>query len=439
MGADQRLADVEANFEAEEQSQQGQDDTTKMGGCCSCCPGRCSGRRCVVFACGIALVVIVIVLVVIYFVIKGIVFRQAEEGFFQLSPGVKEFIGSGLVMANMTFNLWWPGCFQVSNMTDFASECGLPCFPAQRMIDMQAFNEENAGMLVTYPSRVGAEANNLTGWWLPAPADSAIAPRIVLQHGFQENSNHFRQMKAAYMLRSLGFSVLVNNFRDHGYSADSPQQIAMWGDDRYVHDLLGAWDYARNDPDGVLGGSIPASKVGLMGLSLGGFTTANAFGLEGEVPAVWIDASPFQPESAFRFGAQQALDGMGIGFLAPLMLGAVWSDLLEQASQKGIEWNQNLPEKNLPLGPDSRRPTYLVANTDDTTIPNAGAESDFAQLLAVFEEYPGKYDVVGTFVTEGSCNGLDHCTDHLRDFDEYLSRMCNFWRPAFGFNASTCP
>jgi len=279
----------------------------------------------------------------------------------------------------------------------------------------------------------------LTGWWLPAPTGGATAPRIVLQHGFQENSNHYRQMYAAYMLRSLGFSVLMNNFRDHGYSASSSQQIAMWGDDSYTCDLLGAWDYAKNDPDGVLGGSLPASQVGLMGFSLGAFTTANAFGKEGEIPAAWIDGSFFRPDSVFQFGAQQALDGMGIGFLGGLFLDGVWSDLKDQAADQGVLWNQNLPEKNLPLGPDTQRPTYLVANTDDTTIPNAGPDSDFAQLLATFEALPSKYDVEGTFVTSGMCQGIDHVIDHLRAFDEYSSRACNFWRPVFGLSANTCP
>jgi dienelactone hydrolase len=213
----------------------------------------------------------------------------------------------------------------------------------------------------------------------------------------------------------------------------------MWGDDRYVGDLLGAWDYARNDPDGVLGGSLPASEVGLMGFSLGGFTTANAFGKEGEVPAAWIDGSLFRPDSVFDFAARQVMDSMGVGFLADLVLGAVWSALEYQAAGQGILWSQNLPEKNVPLGPDTQRPTYLVANTDDTTVPNAGPDSQFAKLLATFEAYPSKYDVVGTFLTSGECKDNDHCIDHLRAFDEYSSRLCNFWRPVFGLGVGTCP
>merc|ERR1712107_383173 len=102
-----------------------------------------------------------------------------------------------------------------------------------------------------------------------------------------------------------------------------------------------------------------------MGFSLGAFTTANAFGKDGEVPAAWIDGAPFRPDSVFAFGARQVMENMGIGFMGGLFLDGVWSDLETQAAAQGVHWSQNLPEKNLPLGPDTRRPTYLVANTDD--------------------------------------------------------------------------
>ena len=36
--------------------------------------------------------------------------------------------------------------------------------------------------------------------------------------GFQSNSNEFRQQFIAFILRSLGYDVLLNNFRDHCYS-----------------------------------------------------------------------------------------------------------------------------------------------------------------------------------------------------------------------------
>ena len=37
------------------------------------------------------------------------------------------------------------------------------------------------------------------------------------------------------------------------------------------------------DPDGLLGGSVPPSSVGLMGFSMGGFIASTAFGMERRV------------------------------------------------------------------------------------------------------------------------------------------------------------
>merc|ERR1739848_773185 len=74
----------------------------------------------------------------------------------------------------------------------------------------------------------------------------------------------------------MGFSVLLNNIRGVGYSENTTAGITTWGY-AYHFDLLGAWDYLKQDPDSILGGQLPASKVGIMGFSMGAFITLNAF------------------------------------------------------------------------------------------------------------------------------------------------------------------
>merc|ERR1719464_1292516 len=103
------------------------------------------------------------------------------------------------------------------------------------MKDISEFNSAHPGKLVEYFSRdkEGVESIKLQGWWLPAPSQNSSgeqAPRIVVQHGFKSNSNNFRPYLAAYLIRKLGFSVLVNNFRDHGYSDKSSNHAYEWGD-----------------------------------------------------------------------------------------------------------------------------------------------------------------------------------------------------------------
>jgi len=300
-----------------------------------------------------------------------------------------------------------------------------------------AFNKAHPGKLVKYFSRdkEGVESVGLEGWWLPAPSEKSSkksAPRIVLQHGFKSNSNNFRPYLAAYMLRKLGFSVLVNNFRDHGYSDKSENHIYEWGD-AYPYDLLGAWDYARMDPGGDLGGEMASNKVGIMGFSKGAFTTVNAFGLEADVPAAWVDSPPFTPKIVFGAGATKEMSGLGIGFAAPLLIDPVWDRVLDEASSHGVDFNKNLPKDVLPSGPDTKRPIFVTSNVNDATVPIG----ELDQLVALLEEYPEKYST-SKWVNDDTCGDENHCVDHLSKFDDDSTKLCEFWKPVFELSTDSC-
>lgn len=205
------------------------------------------------------------------------------------------------------------------------------------------------------------------------------------------------------------------------------------GGDAYPYDTLGAWDYARMDPDGVLGGEMETSKVGVMGFSKGAFTTLNVFGLEGDVPAVWVDSPPFTPKVVFAHGAEKEMAGMGIAFVAPLLITPVWDNVEAEAASKGVDLNKNLPEKVLPAAPDKQRPIFVTSNVQDDTVPIG----EMDRLLALLADYPEKYSV-SKWVNDGTCNGDDHCVDHIRLFDEYSKKACDFWKPALGLSDDFC-
>jgi len=357
---------------------------------------------------------------------------------------VKRYCGKNdhLTMANITESLRWPGCGLVTKMADFDTQCTKGgCIKRSTMEEMGAFNNKYGGRLVSYNSRPGEEhtgpgkgfpVSRLTGWWLPAPKHNAQTPRIVLQHGFKSNSNMFVQMFAAYQLRKLGFSVLVNNFRDHCYSEDSEARVVEWGH-AYPYDTLGAWDYATSDPDNVMGGKLPDSKVGIMGFSMGGFVTGIAFGLEARVPAVWVDSPPFTPSSGFALGMRKRLEGFGIGFMSSLLIPPVWTNVEAAALAKGIDINRHTPEKELPKGPDTNRPISWVGNKDDDMVPFA----DGAKIADLLSKYPKKYTLT-TMENQGFCNGIPHCADHLRDPAKYEKELCGFWTGVFGLGDTTC-
>jgi pimeloyl-ACP methyl ester carboxylesterase len=345
-----------------------------------------------------------------------------------------------LNMSSMVETISWPGCGDIKSIDDF-DKCTGTCIQTATMREIDDFNTQHPGMKVSYVSRTGAGENgvaleqvNLTGWWLPAPGHNSNTPRIVVQHGHTSNSNQFRQLFVAFQLRKLGYSVLVNNLRDHCYSDDSDASVVEWGH-AYPYDVLGAWDYLRSDPDKVLGGALDDGKVGILGFSMGALLTTTAFGIEGNVPAVWVDGPPLSPESAFRFGsfhhvrdnylpnawlAQKATD---------IIIPPVWENVVAEALKKGVDISEYTPGKVLPAGPETKRKIMVTANIHDTTVNIA----DGRELIEMLEALPSRYQVSDLTFTE-LCNGKDHCIDHLAEADRYSAEMCKFWSDVFGEN-----
>mmetsp|Transcript_96697 Transcript_96697/g.189919 ORF Transcript_96697/g.189919 Transcript_96697/m.189919 type:complete len:459 (+) Transcript_96697:69-1445(+) len=337
---------------------------------------------------------------------------------------------------SLASSISWPVC----GVAEWTASCARPCYSEDLLRRVQALNKKHPGRLVAYRSRphAGSEVVDLSGWYMPAPPETRPRgrppPRVVVQHGFTENSNYFRYVLFAYMLRSVGVDVIVNNFRDHCYSANSSRHIYEWGH-AYPYDLLGAWDYARTDPDGIMGGPLEANQVGLSGFSKGGFTTLNAFGLEGEVPAAWVDGAPSTPGEVFAHSAKQRFIDAGVPVaVSSIFVEPAWRAVLAYAHAHGVDLNENIPAIALPMGPDLRRPVHVIQNTQDHLVPM----SEHTQVMKVFAEYPEKYDVQGDWVVTGKCHGNGHCTEHLRLFDEYFARLCRFWRGAFAVDAGRC-
>jgi len=388
------------------------------------------------------LVLCVVLFAVVYFGLVYYLTGVAKAEMVTLNEQkAMEFCNPGLElgMEEMVYNTWWPGCGYVSSMSNFSGGCGGDCYDAQFMKDMQSFNEQFPSKKVFYPSRVhdGVEDVQLGGWWLPGDhsqlPEGATAPRIVVQHGFKSNSNMFRTQLFAYVLRSLGFDILLNNLRDHCFSENSTSHIYEWGH-AYPLDLLGAWDYAVNDPDNELGGKANSSQVGVLGFSMGGFLTNIVFRMEGEIPAVWVDAPPFVPSTVFSHGLQKILGGLGLGFMTDLVMPWVWSNTLGAAMAYNVDLEKHLPQDTLPQGPDTARPIYLVLNKQDGTIPSTEGDS----LVALLEKHPSKYSFKGRYEPDGVCVDIDHCVDHLKSYKGYKAKLCEFWTSVFGVDSKAC-
>ena len=125
----------------------------------------------------------------------------------------------------------------------------------------------------------------IAGWWLPtATAEGAApAPTVIVVHGFTACRHDHAVLLPAGMLHRNGYSVLLIDLRDHGDSTREDGRFAG-GTDEYG-DVLGAWDWVRTEQ------GVPASSIGLVGVSLGAATVLLATGAEPDVAAVWEDSS----------------------------------------------------------------------------------------------------------------------------------------------------
>jgi dipeptidyl aminopeptidase/acylaminoacyl peptidase len=136
---------------------------------------------------------------------------------------------------------------------------------------------------VRFASR-GAPEIQIAGWWIPAAAvdGGATAPAIVLVHGQFSCRHEAEILLAAGMLHRHGYSTLLIDLRDHGDSVDEDGRYS--GGAEEFADVLGAWDWLRAS-------GLPASRIGLLGISMGAAAALIATGEEPQVAAVWDDSS----------------------------------------------------------------------------------------------------------------------------------------------------
>jgi hypothetical protein len=273
----------------------------------------------------------------------------------------------------------------------------------------------------------------LKGWWLPGDTTNLpkkmTNPRIVITHDKTSNSNKWYPTLAAYYLRSMGFSVLLNNLRDHGYSENTTHRFATWGDS-YHFDVLGAWDYLKSDPDGLMGGALPASKVGVMGSGMGAFVSLNAFLLESQIPATWADSPLASTKELFNhiIRKKPAVETL---FKIPGIEHLAWF-WLKYCAHGDI--NDRTPLKDMKDAPNSSRPLQVVHNTLDEILPVAGAK----EVVKTARKYPGKFDVKEPFYTNSTCNKETHIVSALLEPTPYREKLCAFWTGVFNVSNSLC-
>jgi len=134
---------------------------------------------------------------------------------------------------------------------------------------------------VSFPSRDERRPRlTIRAWWVPA--EKAGAPAVIVVHGIHSCRHDPVVLLPAGMLARNGFSVLMMDMRDQGDS-DIEDRRSGWGSEEYL-DVLGAWDWLQSAQ------GLQASRIGLMGESLGASSAIIAMGEEPAIAATWADS-----------------------------------------------------------------------------------------------------------------------------------------------------
>ncbi len=132
----------------------------------------------------------------------------------------------------------------------------------------------------TIPSRT--EGISLSGWWVAAENVSQPAPTVMIQHGIRSSKASYQVLMSAGMLHRHGFNTVMLDLRDHGMSTIEDGRVSI-GTKEYI-DVMSLVDWLIENK------SIPQSKIGLLGNSMGAGTAAISFGQDSRIQAVALDS-----------------------------------------------------------------------------------------------------------------------------------------------------
>lgn len=233
----------------------------------------------------------------------------------------------------------------------------------------------------------------------------------------------------------MGFACIAPSMRDYGDSDSSLHPtIRTWGYDN-PYDILGAWDYAVNDPDGVLGGPLPPDQVGIMGFSKGAYESAIAYGLEPRIPGAWIDASPWLGLAGMIdvMIKKYLSNGPLISyFLAPLLLKTTMASARFFSGSTPVDYYYPY---GLLMNCSGRpkRDIAIVHSPLDKSVPY-DLSNRAIQMVAGQKDC---YDLT-VWTPPERCNGAAHHVEDQQFPEQSRKQLCKFWTKTFSKPESFC-
>ena len=187
----------------------------------------------------------------------------------------------------------------------------------------------------------------LYGWWIPSTPD---APTLILVHGWSRNVE--RMMPYIRELHPQGYNLLVFDARNHGSSTlmGHPATVGTFTDD-----ILSAVNYLRENDN------FASSKIGLVGLSIGGGASIAAAGRDEGISIAITVGALSHPIKVMR--AQ--FDEKNI----PQFIGSFLFGYMRL--RYGLDFNKIAPVNHIP---NAKAEILLIHGENDETIPLSQAD-----------------------------------------------------------------
>lgn len=314
-------------------------------------------------------------------------------------------------------------------LTDFSRDyCVFLKNKASSLVHIvETYNKQHGFLEVSFTSD---QSEKVAAWYLPSPVD-ATAPRVVLLHGLEDSPVSSSVQTAAYMLRLMGFSALILDLTIP--KSDSVSKITTFFDS--FRSISAAWEYAVNDPDGVLGGPVKSSSVGLMGFAIGGYSAQAAFASDVRIPAVLVDGVIHDLKALLRSDVRR--DGSGT------RLSAVDALLLSQAESRcsvklQVHFDKMESIDELFVERDGTAKVGLIQSAQDQRIPDEQRQ----KFKEFFQHALGEDSLLLDWRADVE-NKFDEQCDagqvHLVLPLDYFEQLCSFWANVFDGSTGRCP
>jgi len=179
---------------------------------------------------------------------------------------------------------------------------------------------------------------------------------IILSHGYGDDQD--QMLLWADFLHAAGFSVFTYDMRERGDSGGAAVTLGA----REQFDLISVVDYLVTRPD------VDASKIGALGVSLGGSVTILAAAQDPRIGAVVDDSGFSDAANVVSTSFQKFLHIPAFPFAPVTIRFAQW--------RMGANMNDVRPVAL--IGKISPRPILMIHGLDDTAVPPDNSRRNFA-------------------------------------------------------------